>query len=253
MKVPATKGSAVRSVSISKTGKPWLNLPIAANRRRASTSPPASNAIRLTYHRRKLNLISNIQNLEIIQILEARAYPHLSTREEAPGFSNWMTPSRGTLSWPTSSGPQPSKERGRGGEDAVCLAAGAEESTASSALARVRTRGLLEEGPPTPPLGETNLGRRLEKREGLGAAEVVEEQHLVDDRALPEGAWPSTSIFLGCLLSPWLCPVRFFSHLVELIHGNPTKHILEPETFVQAQSSSPSPAHYPTNLDPVTL
>lgn len=45
--LPAIKGSAVLRVSVLKTEKPWLNLPIAANRSIAITSPPASRATRL--------------------------------------------------------------------------------------------------------------------------------------------------------------------------------------------------------------
>jgi len=40
---PAMKGSAVRKVSKSTTGNPWLNLPIAEKIRRHKTSPPARN------------------------------------------------------------------------------------------------------------------------------------------------------------------------------------------------------------------
>lgn len=51
--IPAIKGSAVRNVSKSKTGKPWLNLPIEENKSKANTSPPARRATRLKKHRTK--------------------------------------------------------------------------------------------------------------------------------------------------------------------------------------------------------
>uniref|UniRef100_A0A7C9D5Z2 Uncharacterized protein n=1 Tax=Opuntia streptacantha TaxID=393608 RepID=A0A7C9D5Z2_OPUST len=53
---PAMNGSAVRSVSASKTGNPWLNLPIAANKINANTSPAANNAIRPHFSIREAEL-----------------------------------------------------------------------------------------------------------------------------------------------------------------------------------------------------
>ena len=41
----------MRKVSKSKTGKPWLNLPIEENKSKANTSPPASRATWLKNHR----------------------------------------------------------------------------------------------------------------------------------------------------------------------------------------------------------
>ena len=61
---PAIKGSAVRSVSRSKTESPWLYLPIVENTNKANTSAPASRATRLQHMHDKL---INDNPFEILQ------------------------------------------------------------------------------------------------------------------------------------------------------------------------------------------
>lgn len=108
-------------------------------------------------------------------------YPHFLNRELVSGFSNWITPSRGTFSWVTI--------------DIGCSSAKLEEGFDDLLVTSALTITLLRfDNDDVEVDVDKNLGRRLEKRGGfgwvnLGGWSVCVDKAFVAPAPAPEEGW----------------------------------------------------------------